>query len=127
MLMNWASPYPGESAAPPKQKVTSTAQLESTEDELADYKPPPRPNNISKRDPLPPAPEYSVCEDPPILQVEKPRDLMLEKLNYLISLIEDQKDARTEHAMEDMILYVFLGVFTLFVLDTFVKHGRYTR
>ena len=45
----------------------------------------------------------------------------------MIYLLEEQRDEKTGQITEELILYVFLGIFTLFVLDTFVKHGRYTR
>ena len=128
--MNWASPYPEESTiipTPPKQKITSKSQLDSSiDDGLSDYKPPPRPEPIQKKDEIEFKPD-AVYDQTPMVAFEQPKDVMLEKINYLISLIEDQNDSRTEYVVEEMILYVFLGIFTLFVLDTFVKHGRYTR
>jgi len=54
-------------------------------------------------------------------------NVMLEKINYLIHLLEDQKDERTGHVAEELILYTFLGVFVIFVLDSFVKTGKYSR
>lgn len=50
-----------------------------------------------------------------------------QKLNYIISLLEETKDERTQSAMEDVILYSFLGIFVIFIVDTFVRVGRYTR
>ena len=51
----------------------------------------------------------------------------LDKLNYMIYLLEEQRDEKTGQVTEELILYVFLGIFTLFVLDTFVKNGKYSR
>ena len=53
--------------------------------------------------------------------------IMLEKINYMIHLLEDQKDEKTGHVAEELILYTFLGVFVIFVLDSFVKTGKYSR
>lgn len=55
------------------------------------------------------------------------RDDVVSKLNYLIHLLEEQQEQKTGHVMEELILYCFLGVFIIFVLDSFVKVGKYTR
>lgn len=47
-----------------------------------------------------------------------------EKLNQLIYLLEKQQDENTENMVEELILYVFLGIFIIFVLDSFMKIGR---
>jgi hypothetical protein len=52
---------------------------------------------------------------------------LVEKLNYMIYLLEEQRDEKTGQVTEELILYVFLGVFVLFVLDSFFKTGKYTR
>lgn len=54
-------------------------------------------------------------------------DNLMEKLNYMIHLLEDQKEEKTEYVTEEIILYLFLGVFVVFVIDSFVKVGKYTR
>ena len=54
-------------------------------------------------------------------------DILTEKINYVIRLLEEQKDEKTNHVTEELILYAFLGIFVIFVLDSFVKKGRYVR
>ena len=54
-------------------------------------------------------------------------DVLLQKLNYMISLLEDQKDEKTNNVTEEVILYSFLGIFIIFMADTFVRAGKYTR
>ena len=54
-------------------------------------------------------------------------DLLIKKLNYMISLLEDQQDERTNTVTEEVVLYSFLGIFIIFVIDSFVKVGKYTR
>ena len=54
-------------------------------------------------------------------------DLLLKKINYMISLLEQQQDEKTEKTSEELILYIFLGVFIIFVLDSFSKVGKYIR
>lgn len=55
------------------------------------------------------------------------QDVLLQKLNYMISLLEDQQDERTNNVTEEVILYSFLGIFIIFMADTFVRVGKYTR
>ena len=50
-----------------------------------------------------------------------------EKLNYLIYLLEDDRELKTHNVTEEVILYAFLGIFIIFVLDTFNKGGKYSR
>jgi hypothetical protein len=120
--MSWSSPFPDDSVKPtiqkPKTKIVSAKQLDSvdTENTLADYTPPKRS-----------ADEKNVY-DTPLYEPPKPKDAeLLERINYMIFLLEEQRDERTGQVTEELILYVFLGVFTIFVLDTFVKTGKYSR
>ena len=57
----------------------------------------------------------------------QPQDVLLQKLNYMISLLEDQQDEKTNNVTEEVILYSFLGIFIIFIADTFVRAGKYTR
>ena len=50
-----------------------------------------------------------------------------QKLNYMIHLLEEQHDERTGHVFEELILYSFLGIFIIFVVDSFAKAGKYVR
>jgi hypothetical protein len=52
---------------------------------------------------------------------------LLDKLNYMIFLLESQKDEKVATVTEDMVLYCFLGVFMIFIVDSFVQVGRYVR
>ena len=45
----------------------------------------------------------------------------------MISLLEEQQDERTSNVTEEVILYSFLGVFIIFVCDSFVRVGKYVR
>lgn len=54
-------------------------------------------------------------------------DVLLQKLNYMITLLEDQKDEKTNNVTEEVILYSFLGIFIIFMADTFVRAGKYVR
>lgn len=54
-------------------------------------------------------------------------DIMIEKLNYLINLLEEQQDQKTESVAEEVVLYSFLGIFIIFVVDSFSRVGKYVR
>lgn len=51
-----------------------------------------------------------------------------EQLNYIIHLLEEQQNTKTSTTTEELILYTFLGVFTIYIVDSFTKTGKaYTR
>ena len=52
---------------------------------------------------------------------------MTQKLNYMIHLLEEQQDEKTGHVFEELILYSFLGIFIIFVVDSFARAGKYVR
>lgn len=54
-------------------------------------------------------------------------DIMMRKLNYLIHLLEEKHDERTNNVMEEVILYSFIGIFVIFIVDNFTRVGRYKR
>jgi hypothetical protein len=52
---------------------------------------------------------------------------MLEKMNHIIHMLEEQQDEKTGNVTEELILYCFLGVFVIFVVDSFARAGKYVR
>jgi len=50
-----------------------------------------------------------------------------EKINYMIHLLEGQETERTANVTEEFILYTFLGVFIIYICDSFSRGGRYVR
>lgn len=52
---------------------------------------------------------------------------LLEKVNYMIHLLEEQQNEKTAYITEEFILYVFLGVFVIFTIDSFTRIGKYVR
>jgi hypothetical protein len=68
-------------------------------------------------------------EQPPTYQAPKRLDSddINTKLGYLIELLEQEKKEKTDHMTEEIILYGFLGVFVIYVVDSFVRIGKYTR
>ncbi len=53
--------------------------------------------------------------------------VLIEKLNYMINLLEEQQDQKTNSVTEEVVLYSFLGVFIIFVVDSFARVGKYVR
>jgi hypothetical protein len=54
-------------------------------------------------------------------------DKMMERINYMIHLLEAQQHEKTDNITEEFLLYTFLGVFVIFVVDSFAKTGTYKR
>jgi hypothetical protein len=70
---------------------------------------------------------YYPYREPRVNNSYQSPDVLMQKLNYVISLLEDQQDEKTNNVTEEVILYSFLGIFIIFIADTFVKAGKYTR
>ena len=127
---------------------------EEDDDSLADFNPPPNPEltslpNEKKEDEVDSAlspeafnninvseekikqyynnyiPYYENATNVPNIHGSK--DDLMKKLNYMIHLLEENKDEKTNTVTEELILYMFLGVFVIFVVDSFAKAGKYTR
>ena len=49
------------------------------------------------------------------------------KLDTILYLLEEQQHEKTNYVTEELILYLFLGIFIIFVIDSFVKVGKYVR
>ena len=54
-------------------------------------------------------------------------EMLLQKINYMINLLEEQQDERTNNVTEEVVLYSFLGIFIIFVVDSFARVGKYVR
>ena len=52
---------------------------------------------------------------------------LLKKLDNILYILEEQHEEKLSYITEELILYVFLGVFIIFMLDSFVKVGKYSR
>ena len=121
--------------------------MEEDEDNLVDFKS----SNVVQSDNIPKSAEDNVIEqdnqlnDEAVTQqyykqylpyytqaadsqsIKGQRDHLIEKLNYMIHLLEEQQEEKTANVTEELILYMFLGVFVIFVVDSFARAGKYTR
>ena len=52
---------------------------------------------------------------------------LMEKINYMIHLLEGQQHEKTANITEEFLLYTFMGVFVIFIVDSFARAGKYTR
>uniref|UniRef100_A0A6C0BT64 Uncharacterized protein n=1 Tax=viral metagenome TaxID=1070528 RepID=A0A6C0BT64_9ZZZZ len=69
-------------------------------------------------------------DSPLILQQfhKKPPDNDISiKLDKMLYILEEQRDFKTATVTEDVILYSFLGIFVIFIVDSFTKVGQYKR
>ena len=60
-------------------------------------------------------------------QQQVTKDELIEKINYMIHLLEEQRDEKTGQVTEEVILYSFLGIFMIFIVDSFARVGKYHR
>jgi hypothetical protein len=72
-------------------------------------------------------PSDSHASDGSATDVAANKDILLQKLDHIISLLEDQQDEKTGHVTEELVLYCFLGVFIIFIVDSFARAGKYVR
>jgi hypothetical protein len=54
-------------------------------------------------------------------------DKLMERINYMVHLLEEQQHEKTANITEEFLLYTFLGVFVIYVVDTFSRNGKYVR
>ena len=69
------------------------------------------------------APSYNKTIDVSTLANDK----VMEKINYMIHLLEESQSEKTNNVTEEFILYTFLGMFIIFVVDSFARSGKYIR
>jgi len=70
-------------------------------------------------------PYYTESQNQPKILDNK--DKLFEKLNYVIHLLEEEKDSKTNNVTEELVLYMFLGVFVIFIVDSFARVSKYKR
>jgi len=76
----------------------------------------------------PPYPNYSNYSNYYKPSTSEPSpDVLMQKINYMISLLEEQKDEKTNNVTEEFIMYSFLGIFIIYIVDAFARSGKYTR
>jgi hypothetical protein len=80
----------------------------------------------------------NVYDNKPLFQKDKPYyanmgipngidNKLMERINYMVHLLEEQQHEKTANVTEEFLLYTFLGVFVIYVVDTFSRNGKYVR
>jgi hypothetical protein len=58
---------------------------------------------------------------------ESKNDKITDRLGYIVHLLEQQQNEKTDNVLEECVLYVLLGTFVIFVVDSFSRGGKYIR
>jgi hypothetical protein len=77
--------------------------------------------------PVPQQPSFYKMSNLPEVNTSSQKEPLMEKINYMIHLLEEQQDEKTGNVTEEVILYSFLGIFIIFIVDSFYYVGKYTR
>jgi|688.fasta_scaffold52223_5 hypothetical protein len=138
------------------QVMKAMSNLPTQQDELGDFNPPPPPQSSGVqstiyRDNTPlggeegltnytkpqrqelfsqiptPNPSYNIQAFTNPTPTITDNDILMEKINYMIHLLEEQQDEKSGSVTEEVILYSFLGIFIIFIVDSFYYVGKYTR
>jgi hypothetical protein len=70
--------------------------------------------------------QYMLMEEPDRVPKKLDNDLV-QKIDKLMEMMEEQSEIRTSKKNEEIVLYCFLGIFTIYVLDSFASIGKYSR
>jgi hypothetical protein len=52
---------------------------------------------------------------------------IIDRLGYIVHLLEEQQNEKTNNILEEYVLYILLGTFVIFVVDSFSRGGKYIR
>lgn len=52
---------------------------------------------------------------------------LIHKIDKLMEMMEEQSEIKTTKKNEEIVLYCFLGIFTIYILDSFATIGKYSR
>ena len=92
----------------------NNSDLDKNSDYRMVYQPPPKMTSI---------PAYSGN----VTSLPRTDEKLLDKINYMIHLLEEQANEKTNNVMEEFIMFSLVGVFLIYVLDSFSRSGKYTR
>ena len=71
--------------------------------------------------------DYMILSQQPEISRKTPNQALLDKMNTILEMFEDQKEIKTTQKNEEIVLYCFLGVFIIYIMDSFVSIGKYSR
>lgn len=71
--------------------------------------------------------QYLLIEDQDKVPTKRIDSDLVQKIDKLMEMMEEQSEIRTTKKNEEIVLYCFLGIFTIYVLDSFASIGKYSR
>ena len=71
--------------------------------------------------------DYMIINGNSIEPKKQTNQELLHKMNKILEMFEDQKEIKTGQKNEEIVLYGGLGLFIIYILDSFVNIGRYSR
>lgn len=71
--------------------------------------------------------QYLLIEDQDKVPARCVDSDLVNKIDKLMEMMEEQSEIRTTKKNEEIVLYCFLGIFTIYVLDSFATIGKYSR
>ena len=71
--------------------------------------------------------DYMILNSTNTYEPKRNNQDLLDKMNKILEMFEDQKEIKTGQKNEEIVLYCFLGVFIIYIMDSFVNIGRYSR
>jgi hypothetical protein len=71
--------------------------------------------------------QYMLLEDQDKVPRKGVDSILVNKIDKLMEMIEEQSEIKTTKKNEEIVLYCFLGIFTIYVLDSFASIGKYSR
>lgn len=52
---------------------------------------------------------------------------VIDRLGYIVHLLEELQNEKTNNILEEYVLYVLLGAFIIYIVDSFSRGGKYIR
>lgn len=71
--------------------------------------------------------QYMLMEEQDKVPAKKIDSVLVDKIDRLMEMLEEQSEIKTTKKNEEVVLYCFLGIFTIYVLDSFASIGKYSR
>ena len=71
--------------------------------------------------------DYMILNENVVEPKRQTNQELLDKMNKILEMFEDQKEIKTGQKNEEIVLYGLLGVFIIYIMDSFVNIGRYSR
>lgn len=71
--------------------------------------------------------QYMLLEDQDKVPLKTLDSILVNKIDKLMEMMEEQSEIKTTKKNEEIVLYCFLGIFTIYVLDSFASIGKYSR